>query len=169
MHSFRNKGIEIIQNALINENKREFMMGMFLFGLGIFSFFVSFFSNYDILFKITTAFFFFCAIIVLFRAIKRFNIETNPFYISVVRNSRNVVWVYHQVTHVMPFGIQLYKRFTIYIHTIHGKCFYMQVSEKQLMPCLKYLEKLLPRATFGHDVNKEQLYRANPSMLMRDE
>jgi hypothetical protein len=168
MHSFRNHHIEVIQDALINENKREFLLGIFLFALGILSFFISFFSDYDILFKITTGFFFFCAIIVLLRAIKRFNVERNPFYIAVVYNSRNVVWVYHQVTHVMPFGIQLYKRFTIYIHTLHGKCYALQVSEKKLMPCLKYLEKLLPRATFGHDVNKEQLYRANPSMLMRD-
>lgn len=168
MRSFRNHHIEVIQDALINENKREFLLGMFLFVLGILSFFVSFFSDYEVLFKITTGFFFFCALIVLFRAIKRFNVERNPFYIAVVYNSRNVVWVYHQVTHVMPFGIQLYKRFTIYIHTLHGKCYSLQVSEKQLMPCLKYLEKLLPRATFGHDIKKEQLYRANPIMLVRD-
>lgn len=168
MHSFRNHHIEVIQDALINENKREFLLGLFLFVLGIISFFVSFFSDYETLFKITTGFFFFCAVIVLLRATKRFNIERNPFYIAVVYNSRNVVWVYHQVTHVMPFGIQLYKRFTIYIHTLNGKCYSLQVSEKQLMPCLKYLEKLLPRATFGHDINKEQLYRANPIMLVRD-
>jgi hypothetical protein len=163
----RAPGVHIIARAIVEQNKLEFAMAIGMFLAATLCFILSKYLQIPA-FNIGWVFFLVCGLIILFYAIKTFKLENNKFYKRVAHKPKSVVWVYHQVTQVMPFGIELFRRFTIYIHTIDGKCYSLQVKGQHIMPLLKYMESIMPQATFGHSVKKEQLYKASPVMLLRD-
>jgi hypothetical protein len=163
----RTKGTDIVREALIEQNRFEFSMAIGLWVTASVFFLLSLSLNKPA-FRLGWGLLFVCGLIVLFTALKNYRYEKNAFYKMVVYKPQNVVWVYHQVTSIMPYGIQLFRRFTIYIHTIDGKCYNLQVKGKHIIPLLKYIELIMPQATFGHSIKKEQLYKASPAMLLRD-
>jgi len=90
--------------------------------------------------------------------------------IKHLRSERHqIVWVYSFVSINMPFGVELFKLVTIWLHYRDGSQQHLRIREAHLTECMEHLQNQLRHATFGYSVQKEQLYRANPALLEREE
>lgn len=96
------------------------------------------------------------------------NPSKHPVIKHLQSNNGDIVWVYSFISINMPFGVHMFKLVTIWLHYRDGSQQHLRISHRYLEACMHYLETLLPHATFGHSVKKEQLYRANPELLLRD-
>lgn len=79
-----------------------------------------------------------------------------------------IVWVYSFININMPFGVEMFRLVTIWLHYRDGSQQYLRIAYAHLPECMAHLETKLPHATFGYSVEKEQLYRANPELLERE-
>lgn len=84
------------------------------------------------------------------------------------RQKHQIVWVYSFININMPFGVEMFRLVTVWLHYRDGSQQYLRISHAYLSECMAHLETHLPHATFGYSVQKEQLYRANPVFLERD-
>lgn len=82
---------------------------------------------------------------------------------------KQIVWVYSYVIETMPFGIRFMRMSTIYFYFKNGKYTTIRVKDAACDRLMKELEDKLPHASFGFTNEKEQLYKANPEMLYRDD
>jgi len=84
-----------------------------------------------------------------------------------IHHSHEVVWVYSYLVIYRPFGIRFFSNALIYFHFINGKSTTLRVPEKELNLAMKHLNTIFPNATFGYSIDKEQLFKANPALLMK--
>lgn len=96
-------------------------------------------------------------------------INNNNLITQLLKFPNEVVWVYSIKTQLMPFGIQLSNRVTVFFKTIDGKENSLRVPEKDLPKIMEFLNQQLPLATFGYSQEKSQWYAIDPAMLIRDE
>ncbi len=82
---------------------------------------------------------------------------------------KSIVWVYSIVTVRLPFGIQLARKGTMYFKLDDTDEITIRLYENDIPKVAKYLNQLLPHATFGHTQEREQWYMANPLLLVRDD
>jgi len=88
---------------------------------------------------------------------------------SIDSHPESIVWVYATVVISMPFGIRLFSLATVYCHFINGNKESFFVSGSKLQSTLEQLNRLLPHASFGYSLNKEQLFRASPLLLLKSQ
>lgn len=87
--------------------------------------------------------------------------------IKLTKRPDQVVWIYHEVVVSMPFGFKTMSRATIYLNLEDGGYEFFQVKPKKAEEMMNYLRNIFTTASYGHSVEKEQLYRANPELLRK--
>jgi hypothetical protein len=92
----------------------------------------------------------------------------HPIIRHLQHEKHQIVWVYSFISINMPFGVQLFRLVTIWLHYRDGSQQYLRIEYKYLKECMQCLQNELPHATFGYSVKNEQLYRANPVLLERE-
>ncbi|CAN5261156.1 hypothetical protein BH09BAC1_BH09BAC1_22980 [soil metagenome] len=96
----------------------------------------------------------------------------HPYKHPVVKHLRQqkhqIVWVYSFISINKPFGIELFKLVTVWLHYRDGSQQHIRIGHVYLNDCMAHLQATLPHATFGYSVEKEQLYRVNPALLERE-
>lgn len=95
-------------------------------------------------------------------------LEKNPILQSLKNSPNSIVWIYSYVTINMPFGIRLFKTCNIYVNFRNGSQHYISIDANRYSEITNSLQNDLPHATFGYTVQREQLFRVNPTMLYRD-
>jgi uncharacterized SAM-binding protein YcdF (DUF218 family) len=100
-------------------------------------------------------------------ALKVQKVEESQLMKMLVQNPKQIVWVYSVVTNRMPFGFQFSKNGIMYFKMIDGKDFSVGMPEKDLKVVSRFLNRLLPHATFGYSEEKEKRYLENPELLVR--
>lgn len=87
--------------------------------------------------------------------------------IKLTKRPSRVVWVYHEVVISMPFGVKTMSRATIYLNLDDSGYEFFQVKPKKAEEMMNYLRNIFTYASYGHSVEKEQLFRANPELLRK--
>lgn len=82
---------------------------------------------------------------------------------------RQIVWVYSVVTEQLPFGLRLSRNGLLYFKLIDGDDICVSLPAKDCKLVSRFLNRLLPHATFGYSRDREQWYLADPRMLLRRE
>ncbi len=85
----------------------------------------------------------------------------------LLKDKKQIVWVYSIVTQRMPFGFQIWNAGTFYFKLIDGDEITLSIPAEQLKELSESLNMLLPHATFGYSRDKEQWYMANPELLLQ--
>jgi len=80
-----------------------------------------------------------------------------------------IVWVYSLVTERLPFGFRLTQNGILYFKLIDGDDISVSLSASDCKVISRFLNRLLPHATFGYSRDREQWYIADPRMLLRRE
>jgi hypothetical protein len=96
-----------------------------------------------------------------------FILYNHPLYRLLHERPEEVVWVYSLVTQRMPFGLELFSAGVLYFHSIDGSHESVALSAKKLKLVSKFLNRLLPQATFGFSEDRQQQYSIDPFMLKR--
>lgn len=95
------------------------------------------------------------------------DIEQHPLMRTIYYHPREIVWVYSLLTERMPFGFQFSKSGTLYIKLIDGSEYSVSLRARKLRLVSKTLSRLLPHATFGYSVRKQQWFLESPEKLRR--
>ncbi|MEX0811227.1 MAG: hypothetical protein WD048_03355 [Chitinophagales bacterium] len=82
---------------------------------------------------------------------------------------KQIVWVYSYVVQTMPFGIHFMKMTTVYFYYLDGNYTTIRVNGKVHNELMEELKGKLPHASFGFTSEKEQLYKANPALLYKED
>lgn len=100
-------------------------------------------------------------------AVRHHQVDAHPLFRLIAGPGQDVVWVYHEIVRSMPFGVKTWDRTIVHFKKLDGSEETLFVTGATVRPFLEEIEPLFPHATFGHSVEKEQLYRANPLLLKR--
>ena len=107
-------------------------------------------------------------LLLLKRALKQPRAEAHPLWQTLLNNPLRIVWVYTVRTQVMPFGFYLWETGQMYFKLVNGQEISLFVPARKLRMVSRFLNKLLPHATFGYSPENEQLYRENPLQLIKN-
>lgn len=107
------------------------------------------------------------ALRLVFKTIRRLRVALHPLHQLLHQEPRQVVWVYSVVTQWMPFGLRFGQFSLLYFHTLQGKHYSISIPSTKIKLLSKYLNRLLPHATFGYSHEKAELYRTRPAKLIR--
>jgi uncharacterized membrane protein len=94
-------------------------------------------------------------------------VEDSDLMKILTHEPEKIVWVYSVVTNRMPFGFQFSKKGLMYFKMIDGNDMSLTMSEKELKVVSRFLNRLLPHATFGYSKEKEKQYLEDPKYLIR--
>ena len=83
--------------------------------------------------------------------------------------SRHIVWVYSLNTQTMPFGFYLWERGTMYFKLADGTEIALPLPARKLKMVSKFLNRLLPHASFGYSAERQRQFEENPASLLRSE
>lgn len=134
--------------VLINFQNISDNSGLFFTGLGVALFMLGLFFAISCLLKLKTS--------------------RNQLIKILQNNPKKVVWYYAYIVENMPFGVRVLQMSTIFIFFVDGKHTTLRVSKKETSRVMQALSELLPHATKGYSVEREQLFKANPRMLYKD-
>lgn len=158
----------MLKQALAKNRNRQFLyaLALVLLGLGLVIIPQSYHPNILIMFDVIGFSLFIAGLYISIINIRLLNIS-NSKVIKLTEQPEKVVWIYHEVLISMPFGIKTLTRATVYLNLDDGKYDFFQIPPEKAEQFLDHLRQVFPDATFGHSVEKEQLYRANPNLLRK--
>ncbi len=102
------------------------------------------------------------------RALKIQNVEESELIKLLIKKPEKIVWVYSVITNRMPFGLQFSQTGLMYFKMIDGDEISISLPNKEMKVVSRFLNRLLPHATFGYSEDKEKAFRKNPEILIRD-
>ncbi len=100
--------------------------------------------------------------------LKRLRNKNYSCKLALEQKPKSIVWVYSVKTQRLPFGISVSDEILLYFKTVNKKEFSIKVKEKELSEIMAFLNGLLPQATFGYSLDKDQWYEADPHLLLKD-
>lgn len=101
--------------------------------------------------------------------VRRPKVEDDPLWQVLHRRPRQVVWVYTQEEQLMPFGMLLAERGTLYVMLLDGSELTLALPARKLKLASKYLQRLLPHAAVGFSQERRQQFERDPAMLLNPE
>jgi len=78
-----------------------------------------------------------------------------------------IVWVYSVKTERLPFGFQWSTNITLYFKLSDGDEISIVLPRNKIKLISKYLNRLLPHATFGYSADRAQWYNVSPDLLRK--
>jgi hypothetical protein len=95
--------------------------------------------------------------------------EEHRLFRLLIKQPKQIVWVYSVVTERLPFGFQITRYGTLYFKLADGDEISVSMPAQELKRVSKFLNPILPHASFGYTRDREQWYIASPLMLLQDE
>ena len=155
----------ILQKCLQREWRQKLLMAFGLFDLGLLILIFAF--NKSSLLAIVGAIALFFGLQFGFRTLREYPLIKHPLNILLAKRPRDIVWVYSVVTEWMPFGLKFGNSSLMYFKLIDGDELCLSIPEKHIENVSKFLNELLPHATFGYSQDREQWFMAAPELLIR--
>ncbi len=99
--------------------------------------------------------------------VRRPRFEDDPLWQVLHRAPKQVVWVYTQEERLMPVGLLLAERGTLYVMLLDGSELTLALPARKLKLASHYLHRLLPHAAFGFSLERRLKFEQDPSLLVR--
>ncbi|MBK8565824.1 MAG: hypothetical protein IPN76_21395 [Saprospiraceae bacterium] len=100
--------------------------------------------------------------------VRRPRVEDDALWQVLHRAPKQVVWVYTQEERLMPVGLLLAERGTLFVMLLDGSELTLAMPARKLKLASHYLHRLLPHAAFGFSVERKQQFEQDPSLLGRE-
>lgn len=101
--------------------------------------------------------------------VRRPRVEDDPLWQVLHRTPGQVVWAYTQEERLMPLGLLLVERGTLYVMLLDGSELTLALPSRKLKLALHYLHRLLPHAVFGFSVERRLQFENDPTSLAKPE
>lgn len=99
--------------------------------------------------------------------LRRPKVEDDLLWQTLHRRPRQVVWVFTQEEQLMPVGLLLWERGTLFVMLLDGSELTLALPPRKLKLASHYLQRLLPHAAFGFSQERRQQFERDPSLLVR--
>lgn len=99
--------------------------------------------------------------------LRQSQIEHSPLVYLLLNEPEQIVWVYSVMTQRMPFGLEWSKNGIMYFKLLDGDEITVTLAAGDLRLVSKFLNRLLPHASFGYSKEKEKMYEINPEHLLK--
>ena len=95
--------------------------------------------------------------------------EDDPLWqlLHTANGQQQIVWVYCLTTQVMPFGFHLWERGTMFFKLLNGDEMTVGLPAGKQKMVSRFLNRLLPHASFGYSEERRIQFEANPALLRR--
>jgi hypothetical protein len=94
-------------------------------------------------------------------------VESDRLWRLLTHHQQEIVWVYTINTQIMPFGFHLWDRGEIKFCLLDGSELTVFLPARKLKMVSKFLNRLLPHATFGYSDERRQQFEQDPALLVR--
>lgn len=101
--------------------------------------------------------------------VRRPRVDDDPLWQVLHRAPKQVVWVFTQEERLMPVGLLLAERGTLYVMLLDGSELTLALPARKLKLASKYLQRLLPHAAVGFSLERRQQFERDPAMLLNSE
>lgn len=163
MHSLTQK----IQRAYLDKLSREAFYFAAVLALGLLIYFLTHRREHpDLLMSLVAIIFIGAGGILLLASFWNLSRRSDHPIIEVLHERPDdLVWIYPYILIHNPFGVRFSRNCHLYFWDVKGNQIMLRVSEKKAEEIKKELKPLLSKCTFGHSVEREQLYRVDPLLL----
>jgi hypothetical protein len=96
-----------------------------------------------------------------------FSWNRQPPLLTALREGVEMVWIYKASLQMMPFGIMLFTRRRMYIHSIGSEEYAIDLKDTQMILFERFLQKQFPNATYGYNRERKEAYGRDPALLLR--
>ena len=86
----------------------------------------------------------------------------------IKHHPEQIVWVYGIITERLPFGFQFGDNAALHFRLIDKEEYVIELPKNKIEEITTALNPMLPNTTFGYSKDNEQLYIANPALLLKD-
>lgn len=100
---------------------------------------------------------------------RRPKVEDDMLWQTLHRRPTKIVWVFTQEEELVPFGLMLTKRCTLYVMLLDGTELTLAFPTQKLHLASHFLQRLLPHAAFGFSQERQQLFERDPSLMGKGE
>jgi hypothetical protein len=104
----------------------------------------------------------------IYRTARLLNVEDHRLIWFLQNQPHAIVWVYSVKTDRLPFGFQLFSSTTLYFKLSNGDEITVSLRPQKLKVISKFLNRLLPHASFGYSHDRAQWYHVHPDMLRKE-
>ncbi len=162
---YRHPAIELLRNAIRRELRLQLILSLLLLLCGVLLclFFFPDFIIMTIIGLATTI----IGIRLVYQTALRLRLDRSSIMHLLQEEPHRVVWVYSVVTERLPFGFQFSRSGTLYVKTDDAETYSVSLPANKLKLVSKTLNRLLPHATFGYSVDKDQWFQESPEKLRR--
>jgi hypothetical protein len=91
----------------------------------------------------------------------------HPFAKALTEEPERIVWVYSMITQMSPYGFRFARKGILYLKLDSGEELSLPLPPDKLKLISRFLNRVLPHATFGYDPEKAQRYQKAPESLRR--
>lgn len=164
---FRHPAMRVLERSIYRELQLQIVATCALFAIGALLCYV-FFTNNVVLTVLGLG----TAVIGLrqiYKTIRLYRLSDHPILFVLKETPGQVVWVYGVVTERSPFGFTFMRQGTMYFKLQNGDQLSVLMPADKLKLVSRFLNRLLPHASFGYSVDREQLYDISPEQLRRKE
>jgi len=157
--------MQLLEGAIRREARQQVAVGAALFLLGAYLAYNTFHSNVPLM-VIGLAIALISAKL-LHYAIVNLKEGNNRLLQILEKQPRQIVWVYSMVVERVPFGIHLYRSGTIFFKLSDGMELSVRLPVRYMRTVSRFLNRLLPHATFGYSADREYSFRLSPESLRK--
>lgn len=86
----------------------------------------------------------------------------------ILNQPAQIVWVYAIITQRLPFGFQFGNHAALHFRLINKEEYVVALPQNKIEEITAALNPMLPNTTFGYSKDNEQLYIANPALLLKN-
>jgi len=163
---FRHPAMQILKGALARELRLQFLLTMGLLSAGMLLCIL--FIRESLILSLFGLLLSGIALRLIYQLIPRLNVENTQLITLLREDPKQIVWVYAVVTERLPFGLQLNSSGTMYFKLANGDEISVAMPASKLKLVSKFLNRLLPHASFGYSRNRAEWFSTNPSQLRKD-
>lgn len=162
----RHPAMRLIEKALLKECQLQ-LFALFILLLASAGILVSTFEE-SVILPVLGLLGLIISIHLIYQTVRLLKVEEHRLIWLLKNQPHAIVWVYSVKTERLPFGFQLSSSTTFYFKLADGDEMTISVSPEKLNLLSKYLNRLLPHATFGYSRDRAQWYQVHPDMLRKE-
>lgn len=103
----------------------------------------------------------------MFEVIRKPRTEDEMLWTLLCEKPKEIVWIYSVTTQTMPFGFYLWDAGTMYFKLLDGDELSVSLPVKKMKMVSKFLNRLLPHASFGYSDEKREQFEKDPKSLLK--
>lgn len=103
----------------------------------------------------------------LWSALRRPSSDSHPLFYLMKKKPEKIVWVYSENIQSMPFGFHLWDTGMMHFKLSDGGEITVSLPAEKLKMVSKFLNRILPHASFGYSEEKRQQFETDPTLLRK--